>query len=674
MQPYQKKWLEKKRALPFMSLLLVVAMLVAACGGAQTPSLGVATAEPSTGESSTEEPSTAESSDAPADLSALEAPMLAEKVAAGELPALDERLPVNPIVVTPLEQPGVYGGIWDAATTGQADTNGFISYSQEPWVMFDESCSIWAPNLAESLVVSDDGTQFTFTIRAGHKWSDGEPFTTEDVQFWYDAIATHPEVSAGAPAIFTAGGELATLEIVYDYTFVVTFSQPSGLFLANLAFVFGGDFGKSPAHYLAQFHADYADEAALAAIVEAEGAESWVQVFMNKAGMAAGTSAIASNPDLPSLSAWVLTEVGPPWIFERNPYYYKVDTEGRQLPYIDQIRTQAVEDGQMVTLRAIAGELSNQGRNINFSDLPLYLQNQEAGDYRVIKAPVEHPTGLVIFPNQNYQGDDEFLKELIEDVRFRKALNLAIDRDEINELVYLGESQPIENVFPRQAEQPELLAHLQYDPEAASALLDEIGLEVDSSGFRLRPDGRPLILPIEVFAGQTYMDPMELVASYFEAIGIQTSLEEISYDLWWPRIDSFQYAFVAYVKDSFAGLTRYNYIRSYVPQSNSSYWAPAWGSWYATSGSLGEEAPEGHPAQLAQALFDQAKVTVDPAGQLEILADIEALSLENVWEILTVGPAASIKIVKNNFLNVPTVNYCQLYDSDSWAEQYYFAD
>jgi peptide/nickel transport system substrate-binding protein len=682
-----QKLVAKWKLLPILSLLLL-ALFIAACG-ADTPTLDVPAADPDTeeaadtggtagSEQAADTPAAGTSGGsaaAPGDLSAKEAPILAEKVAAGELPPLEERLPATPYVVTPLEQPGEYGGIWDAAVTGQADMNGFISYSHEPWVMFDETCTEWSPNLAEAVEVSEDGRQFTFTIREGHKWSDGEPFTTEDVVFWYEAVATHPEVSAVAPSgILRMGDEIATLEAVDDRTFVVTFPKPAGLFLANIAFVFGGgDFGKTPAHYLSQFHADYADPDELEALVEEANLESWVELFTTKAGIAQGTSVVASNPDLPTIRAWKLTQVGPPWILERNPYYYKVDTEGRQLPYIDQIRAQAVTDASMISLSAVAGELSNQGRGINLSDLPLYLQNQEQGNYRVLKAPAEHPTGLAIFPNQNYQGDDEFLKSLIEDIRFRRALNLAIDRDEINELVYLGESQPIETVFPRQADQPELLDHLRYDPEAAKALLDEIGLATDSDGYRLRPDGSPLILPIEVFAGQTYMDATELVASYFDAIGIQTSLEEISYDLWWPRIFSFEYAFVAYVKDSFGGLTRYNYLRSYAPISNSSYWGPAWGTWYSTNGAEGVEPPADHPARIAQQLYDEALVTVDPARQLELLAEIERLNLENVWEVLTVGPAATIRIVKNNFHNVPAENYCQLYDSDQWAEQYYIS-
>jgi peptide/nickel transport system substrate-binding protein len=659
------------RAVVYPLLLAVLVALLAACGPTAPPPAAPAADEPAPAQ---EEAAPAEAEAPAAEVAeGNEAPMLAEMVAAGELPPLDERLPVNPVVVEPLGELGVYGGIWDQAVTGQADANGAISYSQEPWVMYDESCSEWAPNLAESVEISDDGRTFTFTIREGHKWSDGEPFTTEDVMFWYNDIALNTDLSPVPPNIIMAGGEPATFEAVDDYTFSVTFSQPNGLLLPNLAFVFGGDIGKAPSHYLQQFHADYADAAELEAKVSEAGFEDWTQLFQDRAALAQGTS-VATNPDLPVLRAWQLTEVGPPWIFERNPYYYKVDPEGRQLPYIDQIRMQAVEDIQMVSLKAIAGELSNQSRNVSFTDLPLYMQNAEQGGYRVIKAQAEHPMGLTIFPNQNYAGDDEFLKGLLEDIRFRQALNLAIDRDELNELIYLGENAAPETAFPLLQDEPELFEHLRYDPEAAMALLDDIGLETDANGMRLRPDGQPIVLNLDVFSGQQYMDGSQLVASYWEEIGLQTSLEEISYDLWWPRVYSFEYPLTAYVKDSIGGLARYVYLRSYAPVDRSSYWGPAWGTWYQTGGGEGTEPPADSPARRAQELFDEAKVTVDSARQLEILAEIERLNLENVWEVLTVGPGPNIKIVRNDFHNVPEVNYCVLYDSDSWAEQYYISE
>jgi len=595
-----------------------------------------------------------------------ESPMLTAQVAAGELPPVDERLPVEPLVIDVIEGIGEYGGIWEQAVTGQADANGASGYSHEPFVMFDDTCSQFQPNLAKAVEISDDGTEFTFTLREGHHWSDGELFTADDLVFWYEDVILNDELTPAKPTWLTSGGELGVVEKVDDFTVKFTFAQPHGFFLQTLAFVWGGHGGRVglPAHYLEQFHADYADAAELQAKVDEAGFETWVELFQDK------TASPALAYDLPSLRAWVLAEPGPPWVFERNPYYYKVDSEGNQLPYIDSVRLQSVEDKQMVTLKAVAGELGLQSRNVAFSDLPLYMQNREQGDYRVIKAMSEHPTGVTFFPNQNLVGD-EVMRDLIRDIRFRQALNLAINRDEINELIYLGENLEISAVFPRLQDEPELFAHLTYDPDQAKALLDEIGLEVDSDGYRLRPDGEPLVINLDIFSGQQYVDGAQLVAQYWDAIGVRTSPEEISYDLWWPRVGSSEYPVTTYVKDSFGGLARYNYLRSYAPIDSSTYWAPAWGQWYQSSSQDGIEPPADSDARRAQELYDEAKITVDPARQLEILTEIERLDLKNAWEVLTVGPGPNIRIVKNNFHNVPEVNYCVLHDSDSWAEQYF---
>ncbi|HEY65434.1 MAG TPA: ABC transporter substrate-binding protein [Caldilineae bacterium] len=591
-----------------------------------------------------------------------EAPMLAELVKQGKLPPVDERLPSEPVVVQVIEEIGQYGGTWEQAVTGQADVNGAMSYDNELWITFDESCQTWRPNVAKKVEVSEDGTEFTFYIREGHRWSDGEPFTADDIVFWYEDVVLNDELSPAKPHWMKSGDELGVVEKIDDYTVKYKFAKPHGLLLLYMSYVWGGRGGlEYPAHYLKQFHAKYADKDKLDQMVKDAGFETWDQLFWDKMSP-------TTNPELPVLRAWQLKDLGPPWIFERNPYFFKVDPEGNQLPYIDRVRLHAVEDKQMITLKVIAGELSAQWRNLSFSDLPLFMENREKGDYRVIKALAEHPMAFTIFPNQTLVGDDVMLS-IIQDIRFRKALNLAIDRDEVNELIYLGERAPVQAAFPNLQDEPELFAHLTYDPEQAKALLDEMGLEVGPDGYRLRPDGQQLVAKVDVFSNKTLMDAAELVASYWEAIGIRTSLEEISYDLWWPRIFSHEYAFCAYVKDSIGGLARFVYLRSYAPVAHSTYWAPAWGLWYQSGGTQGVE-PTGD-ARRAQQLFDEAKVTVDTDKQLELLTEIERLDLKNVWEVLTLGPGPNIRIVKNNFRNVPEVNYCVLHDSDAWAEQYF---
>ncbi|MGQ9555568.1 MAG: ABC transporter substrate-binding protein [Anaerolineae bacterium] len=590
-----------------------------------------------------------------------EAPMLAELVQAGQLPPVEERLPKEPMVVQVIEEIGQYGGTWDQAVTGQADCNGAMGYATEPWVIFDTTGEKWMPYLAKKVEISEDGTEFTFYLREGHKWSDGEPFTADDILFWYEDIVLNDELSPSKPAWLKSGGELGVVSKVDDYTVKFKFAKPHGTLLLFMAYVWGGGGGIGyPAHYLKQFHAKYAKKEDLDKMVADAKLETWDQLFNSKL-------AYAMNSELPTLKAWKLKELGPPWVFERNPYYYKVDPEGNQLPYIDYVRLAAVEDKQMITMKAVAGELSLQGRNISFGDMPLFMENREKGDYRVIKKMAEN-VAFTIFPNQTLVGDDVML-QLIQDIRFRKAMNLAIDRDEINELIYLGERSPISGVFPLIADEQELFEHLKLDPDQANALLDEMGLEMGSDGVRLRPDGKPLVVKVDVFSSKEYMDAAELVANYWAAIGVKMSPEEISYDLWWPRIYSHEYAFCGYVKDGLQKLACFVYLRSYAPVDHSTYWAPAWGLWYQTGGTEGVE-PTGD-ARKGQQLFDEAKVTVDSAKQLEILAEIQRLDLKNVWEVLTLGSGPVIQIAKNNFRNVPEVPYSVLHDSDLWAEQYF---
>jgi len=327
----------------------------------------------------------------------------------------------------------------------------------------------------------------------------------------------------------------------------------------------------------------------------------------------------------------------------------------------------AVEDKQMITMKAVAGELSYQSRNIAFSDYPLFMENREKGDYRVVKL-MGQGAAEVVFPNQTLVGDDVMLS-LIQDIRFRKALNLAIDRDEMNELVYLGERGPYEDLFPNLKDEQELFEFLKFDPDQANALLDEMGLEMGSDGFRKRPDGKQLVAKIDVFSGKSHMDACELISNYWEDIGVKASLEEISYDLWWPRIYSHEYAFCGYTRSAYTGLSRLIYFRSFAPVDHSTYWAPAWGLYYTSGGTEGVE-PTGD-AKRAQEIFDEIKVTVDPAKQLELKTEAERLYLKNVWDVCTLGYGPTIIIVKNNFRNVPEETYCVLHDSDNWAEQYF---
>jgi len=572
-------------------------------------------------------------------------------------------MPKEPLVIPVIEEIGQYGGILDWCFTGVADMRGGMSYNLEPWVKWNDDASAWEPNLAKSVEVNPEGTEWTFTIREGHRWSDGEPFTTEDILFWYEDVVLNEELTPSVPAWFKTGGEVGTIEIIDDYTFKAKFAKPHGMLALQMAFVWGAPVGlENPKHYMQQFHPKYADKDELDAMVKEAGLENWTQLWANKIDL-------RLNPDIPTLRAHKLTTSEPPWIWERNPYYFKVDPEGNQLPYIDTLRAMAVEDKSMITMKAIAGELTYEARHVAFADLPLYMDNREKGNYRVVKDP-SVGNGAMIYPNLNVVGNDK-LKEILNDVRFRRAMNMAIDRDEMNELIYLSEYGDVRDLFDVVRDEEELFDFLVYDPDQAEALLDEMGMTKGTDGFRTYPDGSEFLMKIDVMAGM--MDPLNLMANYLNQIGLNVNAEEISYDLWWPRINSHEYETAGYYMSDYPGLSRLIYMLWFVPVNSSTYWAPVWGQYYLTEGKEGE-APTGDAATMVE-LHDQILGTVDPGEQMAALQEILRLYLKNAFTVLSTGYGPAASVVRNDLHNVPDpANFSILKDNDKWQEQWFIRE
>ncbi len=575
-----------------------------------------------------------------------EAPMLSEQVQTGALPPVDERLPETPAIVQPVEEIGQYGGTWRRVAIGVGDIGGAQTrVDSEPLIAWGQDAASIVPNVAQSWEVSDDGKVYTFHLRKGMRWSDGEPFTADDLVYWYEDILLNPDLSPSFPSWLTVAGEPMRLEKVDDYTVRLHFASPYGLLVQQLAFRSDGIF--YPAHYLKQFHAKYADKATLDKMVADAQLERWDQLHTNM-------SNYLRNVDLPVIRPWKIVQAPPETIviFERNPYYWKVDPSGNQLPYIDRQRYTLVENVELVNLKGVAGEVDMQMRHMAFSNFSLFKENEEKGDYRVLLWQMGE-TGIVVFPNLTLLKDD-VLRDLLRDVRFRQALSMAIDRDEINELNYNGMASPIQDSFPEELRaESALWEPFQYNPDKANALLDEIGLtERNASGYRLRPDGQELSLTIEgLVAFPTVSDVCELIVTYWQKIGINAAFKPITYDLWWDRIFTSEYQVAGYLQSSLDPIIQAIYARAYTPVEHSTYWAPEWGNWYATGGKAGEE-PTGD-ARESQKLYDQLKVTVDQAKQVEIMTEIYRLYLKNLWSIITVGRYPAPMIVKNNFRNVP---------------------
>jgi peptide/nickel transport system substrate-binding protein len=570
-----------------------------------------------------------------------EAPMLAALVEAGELPPVEERLPVNPAVVEPIESVGVYGGTWHRAWRGVNDFHAFGRIIYDPVLRWPRNpTDTVQPGLAESWEWNEDGTTLTLHFREGLRWSDGEPFTVDDVIFWWEAIETDTNITAAVHSEWMAGGEPMTIDRIDDYTITLNFAAPNGL-AETVGLAFHGNqwplgferFGfYAPEHYLSQFHPAYSDTGSYEAFEAA---------------------AFDYNVDRPVMTAWRISqyEEGTTlMVAERNPYYWRVDSEGNQLPYIDRVYFHFVENADGVNAMGIAGDLSMQARAISLTQYPVYQENAEAGNYHMLLWPQATASNATLWFNQSYS--DEQYRELFTDLRFRRAMSHAIDRDTLNNVVFLGQGTPrTETVVPdSQCYIPEIEnIHGEYDPTLAASLLEEIGLVKGADGFYTFPDGSPLLLVVETANVEaTLADSLELISQWWNDVGVRTEVEVMTRDVFWPRQGANESMISTWTTDR--GLVPMVDPIYQFPFDERSWMAPAYGTWFKSGGAQGIE-PTGEFKAMMD-LYAEYKTSIDPARQLEICQDIVRNATENLWTIGTVGLVPNPVVVKNNFKNV----------------------
>jgi len=576
-----------------------------------------------------------------------EAPMLAEKVAAGELPPVDERLPKEPLVVEPMEI-GKYGGVWRQLHMGTVDRWQNSYLLREPLGRHTPDYGQIRPDLAKSWEWSDDGKTITFHLREGMKWSDGEPFTVDDIMFYYEDIVMNDELSPTKPSRLKRAGEVGLFEKVDDYTFRITFAEPYGAFEEFLP----GLILWYPKHYLKEYHPNYVDQEELEAKVGESDFDTWVDLFNAKTEW-------FNNPGTPDILAWVPTNTvdQPVQVFERNPYYWKVDTAGNQLPYLDGIERTLLPDAEAILLKAIAGDADFQSRRVGgIANVPVVMENREKGDYQVfLTKNVGSNYGAIFF---NYQHKDPVLKELFNNKDFRVALSIAIDRDEINALLFKGQATPgnvtasVDSPWYRE-ELGKMYA--EYDPDRANQILDDLGLtERDEEGFRLRPDGKRLSMVNQVFTPwpPENVDIQELVKGYWKAIGVEMIVKPTERQLWVAVNDSMDFDIMSYIANhGWPGnppITR----PMFAVNANED-WAVGWSLWIASEGKEGEEPPE-EVKELA-ALYDRILGETDPEKRNEMYVEALRIQAENLWMIGVVGEPAigRFGIIKNNVHNIP---------------------
>jgi peptide/nickel transport system substrate-binding protein len=332
-----------------------------------------------------------------------EAPQLRELAEADQLPPVHERLPSNPMVVEPVERVGEYGGTWRTALLGGEDGAWMVrTLGYENLVRWTPEWDGIIPNIAESYEINDESTEFTFYLREGMRWSDGQPFSADDIMFWYEDVFLNEELTPEKPAWLVIGDQPVVVEKVDDYAVKFVFAEPNGLFLQGLADVRGVRPTAHPRHYFEQFHRDYHSEN-LEQLVREAGVTDWLALFTLKGG-GSGADIRWWNSELPTLNGWVTTvgigESTNRMVAERNPYYWKVDSQGNQLPYIDRIRVALVEDVEIYNLMAVAGELDFVVSRTTLENYPLYRESADRGGYRVLLWPVMRPVDLTIMVNQ----------------------------------------------------------------------------------------------------------------------------------------------------------------------------------------------------------------------------------------------------------------------------------
>ena len=573
-----------------------------------------------------------------------EAPMLAARVQAGQLPPVSERLPENPLVIVPPEQIGPYGGTWTRFGNGPQDV-GILEarLAYDGLVRWDAISREVLPNLAVRWDVEDGGREYTFYLRKGVRWSDGHPFTAEDILFWYHHVLLNKELTPVVPRDFQRGGEVMAVEMVDLHAVRFRFKEPHGLFLYALASGRGYEMARDAAHYLKRFHPDFVPIDSLEAMARASGLDLWSRVYTDRREW--------RNPDMPRLWPWVMTQPPPaqPIVLTRNPYYWKVDPDGNQLPYIDRM-TFDIFDTETINFKAINGEIGMQARHLLFTNYPLFMENRRRGGYRVLHWVAGQGGELVLLPNLNHK--DPALRKLMNDRRFRQALSLAIDREELNQVGYFGVGTPRQMAPPKTSAfySPEYeSAFVDFNPDEANRLLDELGLDRrDAQGRRLLPGGRPLSLTLEVATGSALLG---LVIDHWTRVGVHTEIKDLARPLWYQRARAMLHDITVWSgSDEQIPLLD---PRWFFPPDANAYHAPGYGLWYSTDGRAGEEPPE--EIKACMALFRQIENETDPAEQIRLFREIMDLNREHLWAIGLIGDVPSIFVVQNRFRNVPDV-------------------
>jgi peptide/nickel transport system substrate-binding protein len=575
-----------------------------------------------------------------------EAPMLRERVKEGALPPVEERLPDNPPVVKCLERIGVYGGEMNTVTMIAGWLVEEMYMVWEPMLRFAPDGVTVEPNLVKRWKLADDARSITLTLRKGMKWSDGVPVTMEDVLFAYHDVIMNKDITPVPSPNFMVAGEPMELEALDELRFRLSYKEPYGAVLYALIHTVTEASMIQPQHYLKKFHARYSDEEDITALAKKRGFNSWFELFRDVNHSTRRTSG-QCPPDYPTLSPWQVADAPATGhvILQRNPYYWKVDSEGNQLPYIDRIHSQYVGNPVARTLKYIAGEVDFASNPLE--NVPVLLSNQIRGKYSVRMWVENQGTRVTYFLNQTYP--DPQLRELFRDRRFRIALSHGINREEINEILYFGKCIPRQYTVNRACSffEPEFeTSYATYDPERANQLLDEIGLKRKGpAGWRHFANGRQVALAPVVIEGGFRPEMTELVSDYWADLGILLAWRVVDGELVQTKLMGNLLDLAIYPGDE---ATDIGVITGRLMQLR--LWAPLWEDWFISNGSRGEEPPD--EIKELYNTWLQLRQTGDADQRVRLGKKLVRSQAENLYGIGAVGGTIAPIVVTDRLHNV----------------------
>ena len=580
----------------------------------------------------------------------IETPMLEADVAGGRIPPVARRIPSEPLV-TSFDgtgfTAGTPGGTLHMLIARAQDVRMLFVYGYARLMHYDRNFKL-VPDILEGVEVQDNRI-FTFRLRKGHRWSDGQPFTAEDFRYYWEDVANHPELNPTGPSSeLVVDGKLPEFKVLDSTTVRYTWTSPNPDFLDRMA-------GASPlliyrpAHYLKQFHAKYAKPSEPQQGTS-KSRRTWSAVHNKLDNMYR-----FDNPDLPTLQPW-MNSTRPPadrFVAVRNPYFHRIDAAGRQLPYIDRVEM-VIANEKLIAAKAGTGEADLQARGLHFGDYTFLKTAEQRNKFRTLLWRSGMGSQLALYPNLNV--NDPVWRKLLRDVRFRRALSLAIDRSLINNVLYFGLAVQSNNtvmaespLFQRQNQ----TLWAQYDKAAATRLLDELGLKRGIDGVRKLPDGRPLQIIVETAGESTEeTDMLELIRETWREVGIKLLTKPSQREVFRNRIFAGET-----VMSIFKGLengiaTADMTPEELAPTSQQQLQWPKFGQFYESSGKMGN-APDIPEAQELLKLFEAWRAAATYEKRAEIWHRMLQIHTEQQFAIGTVNAVPQPVVVRNSLMNVP---------------------